>query len=116
MAKTEDLVRRINEFRDARKWRQFHNPKDSAISLALEAAEVLEHMQWKSGEELYEYVKGDGKEELSEELMDVLYWVLVMSCDFNIDIEDAFEKKMKKNEAKYPTHLASGSAKKYTKF
>lgn len=107
------LTKRIIQFRDAREWKQFHNPKDSAISLSLEASEVLEHFQWKNHEETEEYIKTH-KEHIGEELADVLYWVLLMSYDFNIDILCAFENKMKKNEKKYSVKKSRGKHTKYT--
>lgn len=61
-----------------------------ALSLVLEAAEVLEHFQWKSPEEMAEHVKNH-KAEVGEELADTLYWVLLMAHDFEIDIVDIFE-------------------------
>lgn len=109
----EDLLQRILDFRRARDWEQFHNPKDVAISLALEASEVLEHFQWKSHEEVKEYVQTH-KDAIGEELADVLYWVLLMGHDLNIDLFDALEKKMTQNEMKYPVDKAKGSHKKYT--
>jgi len=108
----EQLAKRIIAFRDARDWKQFHNPKDIAISLSLEAAEVLEHFQWKSKEEIEEYVKTD-KEHIGEELADVLYWILLMSHDINLDILKALQKKIKKNEKKYPIEKARGRHTKY---
>jgi NTP pyrophosphatase (non-canonical NTP hydrolase) len=107
------LRKLVVEFRDARNWKQFHNPKDCAISLSLEAAEVLEHFQWKSKEEVEEYVKTH-KEEIGEEIADVLYWVLLMSNDLGIDIGDAFVKKLEKNGQKYPVDKAKGRHLKYT--
>ena len=91
MDRIEALTQRIIEFGKARDWEQFHNPKDVALSLVLEAGEVMEHFQWKSKEEVEEYVV-EHKEEIGEELADVLYWVLLMSHDLDIDIEDALEK------------------------
>ena len=108
------LTRNIVAFRDARDWKQFHNPKDLAISLSLEAAEVLEHFQWKSPEEIAEYIRTD-KEHIGEELADVFNWVLLMCHDFGIDIENACEKKIKQNEEKYPVEKAKGRHTKYTK-
>ena len=101
MKNIEELTKRIIEFRNARDWKQFHNPKDVAMSLCLEAAEVLEHFQWKSKEEIEEYIKTH-KEHIGEELADVLYWVLLMSHDLDIGILDALDKKILKNESKYP--------------
>jgi len=101
-------------FRDARDWKQFHNPKDMALSLVLEAAEVMEHFQWKTPEEVQEYLKGH-KGEVAEELADVLHWVVLMSHDMDIDLTKAFEKKMKKNEKKYPVEKSKGKHTKYNK-
>ncbi len=112
MKSIEELTKKIIEFRDARDWKQFHNPKDVAMSLMLEAGEVMEHFQWKSKEEIDVYVK-DHKEELGEELADVLYWVLLMSHDLNIDVLDALDKKISKNESKYPIEKAKGKHTKY---
>jgi NTP pyrophosphatase (non-canonical NTP hydrolase) len=114
MARIDELAKKIVAFRDARDWKQFHNPKDVAISLALEASEVLEHFQWKNKEEIEKYVKTN-KGDVGEELADVLYWVLLMSHDLNIDILDALDKKMEKNEKKYPVEKAKGRHTKYTK-
>ena len=108
------LTQKIIAFRKARDWEQFHNSKDVALSLVLEAGEVMEHFQWKSKEEVAKYAV-EHKEEIGEELADVLYWVLLMSYDLGIDIEDALEKKIKKNEGKYPIEKSKGNATKYNK-
>lgn len=113
MSELKKMQSSILEFREARDWEQFHNPKDCAISLSLEAAEVLEHFQWKSSEEITDYIKSN-KTEISHELADVLYWVLLMSADTKIDIEKAFYEKMTMNQAKYPIAKAKGTHKKYT--
>jgi dCTP diphosphatase len=109
----EDLTTKITTFRDARDWKQFHNPKDLALSLVLEAAEVMEHFQWKNEDEIKTYLVSN-KEAVSEELADVLYWVLLMAHDLNIDIGTAVDKKMQKNEEKYPIEKAKGKHTKYT--
>lgn len=114
MKSIEVLIKRIIEFRNARDWEQFHNPKDVALSLSLEASEVVEHFQWKNEKEIKEYVKTH-KDEIGEELADVLYWVLLMSHDLNIDILDALDKKMTKNEKKYTIKKAKGKHTKYNK-
>jgi len=114
MKSISELTKRIIAFRDAREWKQFHNPKDVALSLVLEAAEVMEHFQWKSKEEMEEYIKTN-KSDIGEELADVLYWVLLMSHDLKIDVLDALEKKIKKNENKYPVEKAKGRHTKYNK-
>lgn len=107
------LQKIIQEFVNDRDWAQFHNPKDLSISLALEAAEVLEHFQWKNDEEMAKHAI-EKKDEVGEELTDVFYWVLLLANKLDIDLVDAFEKKMAKNEAKYPIEKAKGSHKKYT--
>jgi NTP pyrophosphatase (non-canonical NTP hydrolase) len=112
MEKIEGLVARIMAFRDARDWKQFHNPKDVALSLVLEAAEVMEHFQWKSKEEMEQYVITN-KSDIGEELADVLYWVLLLSHDLNIDVLEALEKKIRKNEEKYPVEKSKGNHTKY---
>lgn len=108
------LTKRIIAFRDARDWKQFHNPKDVALSLVLEAGEVMEHFQWKNKEEVEKYVKKNRKA-IGEELADVLYWILLMSHDLNIDVLNALEKKIKINEDKYPVEKAKGKHTKYNK-
>lgn len=107
------LQKMIVKFRDRRDWKQFHNPKDLALSLLLEAAEVLEHFQWKSVEEMDEHIKTH-KDKVSDELADTFYWILLMAHDFDIDLPKALRKKMKENEKKYPIRKAKGSHKKYT--
>lgn len=114
MSDIKELTERIKRFRDERDWKQFHNPKDDAISLILEASEVLEHFQWKNKKEIEIYIKGS-KEEIGEELADVLYWVLLMSDDLKIDLKRVFEKKMEKNEKKYPVEKTKGKHTKYNK-
>lgn len=108
-----ELQKMIRKFVDDRDWDQFHNPKDLSISLALEAAEVLEHFQWKNADEMAKH-SVDRKGEVGEELADVFYWVLLLANKLDINLVDAFQKKMDKNEAKYPVEKAKGSHKKYT--
>ncbi len=112
MKNIEDLTNRIVAFRDARDWKQFHNPKDVALSLVLEATEVMEHFQWKNAEEMKKHLINH-KSDVGEELADVLYWILLMGHDFDIDILEALEKKIEKNEAKYPVEKAKGVHTKY---
>lgn len=107
------LQQKIRKFVDDRDWDQFHNPKDLAISLALEAAEVMEHFQWKNDEEMAAHSKYK-KTEVAEEIADVFYWVLLLSNKLDIDLTQAFADKMKQNEAKYPVSKAKGNHKKYT--
>jgi NTP pyrophosphatase (non-canonical NTP hydrolase) len=107
-----DLAKLVLEFRHERDWKQFHNPKDMALSLSLEAAEVLELMQWRNGAELDEHLRAN-KHRLGEELADVLGWILLLASDQQIDLADAFEKKIELNKKKYPVDKARGSAKKW---
>lgn len=103
----DKLVNDILNFRRERDWEQFHNPKDMAISLSLEASELLECFQWN---------KPTDKEKIADELADVLYWVLLMSYDMDIDILKALDEKMVKNRQKYPTEKVKGKAKKYNQY
>lgn len=114
MSDLSDLQKKIIDFRNERDWEQFHNPKDLAISLNLEASEVLEHFQWKSQEEIQQHLAAN-KDDVAEELADVLYWVLLMANDLKIDIIAASNKKLEKNKVKYPVEKSHGSHKKYTK-
>lgn len=108
-----ELQKIVVAFRDERNWKQFHNIKDCALSLSLEAAEVLELTQWKNGEEL-DRATIEHKEDFADELSDVLYWVLLMSDQLNIDIAEAFQAKLKKTALKYPVSKSYGQNKKYT--
>ena len=109
----KDLQVMIRKFCDDRDWDQFHNPKDLSISLVLEATEVMEHFQWKNTDEMLQH-SIDKKDEIGAELADVLYWVLLLANKQGIDLISAFQKKMDKNETKYPTEKAKGNHKKYT--
>jgi NTP pyrophosphatase (non-canonical NTP hydrolase) len=113
MSELNKMQKRIVDFRDARDWKQFHNPKDMAISLNLEASELLEHFQWKDSEEISDHIKKN-KPAIADELADVMYWVLLMANDMDVDITESFEKKMKNNEGKYSIEKAKGNHKKYT--
>lgn len=114
MANINDLTKRIIAFRDARNWKQFHNPKDLAISLSLEVAEVLEHFQWKDKKEIVEYLKTN-KIKVGEELADVFNYLLILAHDLEIDLVEAEEDKISKNEIKYPIEKAKGKHTKYNK-
>lgn len=109
-----DLINRIEEFRQKRDWKKFHKAKDVAISLVLEASELLEHFQWKTDDEVKRHTKNH-KREISEELADVFYWVLLLSHDLGIDIVKALHDKIALNEKKYPVEKAKGTTKKYNR-
>ena len=113
MSDIKNLTDKFIRFREERDWGQFHTPKDLAISLTLEAAEVLEHFQWKTEDEIKEYTKTH-KEHIGEELADVMSWILIMSHDLDIDIIEACNKKMEKNALKYSVEKAKGKHTKYT--
>lgn len=104
------LTVEVIAFRDDRDWKQFHNPKDVAVSMALEAAEYLELFQWKSPEDAARV----SRERASEELADVFYWVLLAAHDLEIDLPSALRAKIRINGVKYPTSKARGNAAKYT--
>ena len=109
----DELAQLVLDFRHERDWKQFHNPKDQALSLVLEAAEFLELMQWRNGRELERFLK-QNKSRVEEELADVLGWVLLIAHDLKIDLADAFARKIELNKKKYPVEKARGSARKYT--
>lgn len=112
-ATISELTQLAIRFRDERDWKQFHNPKDMALSLVLEASEVLELMQWKNGDELQRHLEAK-RAQLGEELSDVLFWVLAMANDFSIDLGEAFKQKLVENAQKYPIDKAKGVSTKYT--
>lgn len=109
----ELLIKNIIEFRDARDWKQFHNPKDLSLSLVLEAAELMEHFQWKDPKAVQKHIQNH-KKDISDELADVMYWVLLMSYELKINILEALKNKIKDNEKKYPLEKSKGNALKYT--
>ncbi|QQS23323.1 nucleotide pyrophosphohydrolase [bacterium] len=114
MSEIQAQIEALRQFHRERDWKQFHNPKDLAISLSLEASEVLELFQWKSPEEIAEFAV-TGKQEIQEELADVFNWVLVMCDDLGIDIIKAAQDKLEKNKLKYPVDKAKGRHTKYNK-
>ena len=113
MTDLDKLQAEVIAFRDERNWKQFHNPKDTAISLILEASELLEHFQWKNEAEIKQHLARH-KEDVADELADVLYWVLLIAYDLDIELDKAFMSKLHKNALKYPIDKASGSNLKYT--
>lgn len=102
----------ILKFRDDRNWKQFHTPKDLAISITLEAAELLEVFQW-SGTD----VSIDGKiDRIKEELADVINYCVLMADICGFDIDEIVKEKIKLNSEKYPIDKSYGTSKKYTDF
>jgi len=114
MSEIKKITQKIKKFRDERDWKQFHNHKDVALSLVLEATEVLEHFQWKSLKEVEQYGK-DSKEEIADELADVAIYLFELADNLGIDLSKAIPTKMKKNALKYPIHKAKGKHTKYNK-
>lgn len=106
----DETIQRVLKFRDDRDWRQFHTPKDLALSMTLEAGELLEVYQW-SGTDL------ECREKLPrvrEELADVLSYCILMADVYGLDLDEIMNEKIDKNEAKYPVEKARGRADKYT--
>ena len=97
----------IRRFRDARDWEKFHDPKNLAICLNVEAAELLEVFLWKNGDEI-------DLGSLKEELADVFYSAFLLADKFGWDVGAIVREKLKKNAKKYPVRKAKGSRKKYT--
>ena len=106
----QETIDQVLKFRDDRNWKQFHNPKDLAISISLEAAELLEIYQW-SGEDVYCKEKMD---QIREELADVLNYSILMADACGLDLDEIIRDKVKKNNEKYPVEKAYGSKEKYT--
>lgn len=108
---TEETINRILKFRDDRDWKQFHNPKDLAISISLEAAELLEVFQW-SGADTSDNNK---QEKIKEELADVLNYCVLMADACGLDMDEIIQEKIRRNEEKYPVEKAKGKSDKYNK-
>ena len=98
MNEIESLIKSINEFRDARNWRQYHNAKDLALSVSIEAAELLEDFQWKNNEEAIE----KNIDNIQEEIADVLIYTLILCDELDLNVEEIVRAKLEKNKEKYP--------------
>ncbi len=105
---TQETIDRILKFRDERNWKQFHNPKDLAISISLEAAELLEVFQWSADDVRCEDKIG----KIREELADVLNYCVLMADTCGLDIDEIVREKLVLNEKKYPVEKAYGSKEK----
>ena len=100
----EETINKILKFRDDRDWKQFHNPKDLAISISLEAAELLEVFQWSGAD-----VSNEGKQDkIKEELADVVNYCVLMADACELDLDEIVQEKIKINERKYPVEKAKG--------
>lgn len=106
MTDIEELQQKIVQFTEERDWDQFHNPKDLAIALSVEASELLEAFIWKKPE--------DAKiEKVKEELADVFNYAILIASKYNLDIKQIVLDKLARNAEKYPVEKAKGNAKKY---
>lgn len=102
----ERITQQLLKFRNDRDWEQFHNPKDLAIALSIEANELLELFLWKKADEA-------NKEKIKEELADVLAYALLLADKYDLNVEEIVLDKIKMNEQKYPVDKSKGTAKKY---
>jgi NTP pyrophosphatase (non-canonical NTP hydrolase) len=104
-----DLRELVREFVDARDWRQFHTPKNLSMSLAIEAAELMEHFQWLSPDESRALAsQAEKRAEVGEELADVLCYALALANELGLDVSEAVRGKMVKNALKYPAEEYRG--------
>ena len=107
---TQETVDKVIEFRDDRNWKQFHNPKDLAISISLEAAELLEVFQWSADDVVCE----SKKDKIKEELADVVNYCILMADACDLDLDEIVQAKIKRNNEIYPVEKAYGSKENYT--
>ena len=102
-----EVMARLRQFRDDRDWKQFHNPKDLALALSIESAELLEVFLWKSADQA-------DPAKVKEELADVFSFALLLADAYDFDVQSIILEKIDQNEKKYPVSKARGTAKKYT--
>jgi len=114
MSEIEEITEKIKKFRDDRDWMQFHDPKNMAVSIILEASELLEHFQWKTKEEVEKYVKQNNAE-IKDEIADIALYLFELADNLGISLMRAMEEKLIKNEKKYPIEKAKGKHTKYNK-
>lgn len=106
MTDSQEIIKALLQFRNERDWEQFHNPKDLALAINIEAAELLELFLWKKSEEA-------DIEKIKEELADVLAYTFLLAEKYNLDVKEIVLEKIKKNAEKYPVDKAKGIATKY---
>lgn len=112
-----ELKEKVRNFCEARDWDQFHNAKELAIGIVTEASELLQHFRFKSNNQVNEMFRDKlKKQEFSEEISDILFFILRLSQRYDIDLSLELENKIKKNGERYPVHKAKGSSKKYTEY
>lgn len=113
----EELKEKVKIFCEERDWDQYHNAKDLAIGVITEASELLDHFRFKSKKEVEEaFSNPEKRQEISEEIADVLYFLVRLAQRYGIDLTTELTKKLEKNEKKYPVEKAKGSNKKYTEY
>lgn len=115
MSDVENIQKKIRAFRDERDWMQFHNPKDMATAISIEAAELLEIFLWRTPAESVQVAEKD-KEHVKEEIADIAAYLFELADNLNVDLIAAMEEKLAKNAVKYPAAQVHGSAKKYTEY
>ncbi len=103
----QEIIDNLIKFRNERDWEQFHNPKDLALAINVEAGELLELFLWKESSEA-------DKEKVKEELADVFSFAFLLAEKYGFDVKEIVLEKIKKNAEKYPVDKAKGTAKKYT--
>ncbi|TKS63472.1 MAG: nucleotide pyrophosphohydrolase [Nitrospira sp.] len=113
---SNDLLAELLRFRQNRNWEQFHKPKDLAISLSVEAAELLEIFQWKTDEEVAALIASESKQRIQDEVADVAIILSYLCHDLGIELNLAVRSKLEKNEVKYPVQKAYGNSQKYTEY
>lgn len=111
-----ELLERLITFRRERDWEKFHKPKDLAISLSIEASELLEWFQWKTDDEIERQLKSEKRQALEDELADVTAYLAYLCHDLGVDINEALAAKIDKNAEKYPVDQVKGRADKYTEY
>ena len=112
-----ELKEKVKIFCEERDWDQFHNAKELAIGIITEASELLEHFRFQSHNQVNEMFQDKlKKQEFSEEISDILFFILRLTQKYDIDLSLELENKIKKNGERYPVHKAKGSNKKYTEY
>ncbi|MCA6213890.1 nucleotide pyrophosphohydrolase [Thermococcus bergensis] len=102
----KEIEEKAVKFRDERLWKKYHTPKNLAISLAVEVGELLEHFQWETNEEILQSIKDPTKKEkIADEMADVIIYLTLLAHELNIDLDEAVERKLKKNEERYPANV-----------
>lgn len=106
MKESEEIIQALLKFRNERDWEQFHNPKDLALAINVEAGELLELFLWKNHDEA-------NREKIKEELADVFAYAFLLAEKYNLNVRDIVLEKIEENGKKYPVGKSKGNAKKY---